>query len=72
MSIFDKPFRTLAEKVPTMRTALKRAEASQCPMCAEHVTTETFDGLPPDYKAEFRISGMCPACQDKVFKPQQH
>ena len=38
-----------------------------CPLCGKKVIVDEFR----DYisKREFKISGMCQSCQDKVFNP---
>lgn len=40
-----------------------------CPLCGKKVIVDEFR----DYisKREFKISGMCQSCQDKVFNPKE-
>lgn len=46
--------------------AVKRVEIGECPFCGKKVYLDNFrDALS---LSEFRISGMCQKCQDKVFK----
>tara|TARA_R110000824_G_scaffold122418_1_gene279620 strand:- start:238 stop:516 length:279 start_codon:yes stop_codon:yes gene_type:complete len=40
-------------------------DLGQCTMCSETVETANFD---LEDLAEYKISGMCKSCQDKVFK----
>jgi len=45
--------------------AIERMKKGQCPICGEKIKPEEFkDELS---LKEFRISGMCQACQDKTF-----
>lgn len=44
---------------------VKKVEAGNCPMCGKLIDRTTFkDDLS---LKEFRISGMCQACQDDIF-----
>lgn len=44
---------------------VKKVEAGKCPMCGKPIDMNTFkDDLS---LKEFRISGMCQACQDDIF-----
>lgn len=45
---------------------VKRVEHGFCPMCSKPVSLEGADDLTI---REYRISGMCPKCQDEVFNP---
>lgn len=40
----------------------------KCPFCGKVITTEDFKDLDEIYTREFKISGICPKCQDEVFK----
>ena len=48
--------------------AIRRIEAGRCPICAEVIKPEEFR-TELDVK-EHKISGMCMACQQKVFDTQ--
>ena len=40
-----------------------------CPLCGKKVIVDEFrDDIS---KREFKISGMCQSCQDKVFNPKE-
>jgi len=40
-----------------------------CPLCGKKVIVDEFrDDIS---KREFKISGMCQSCQDKVFDPKE-
>ena len=44
---------------------VKLAKLGLCPICSEEILHEEFrDNLS---KKEYRISGICQACQDKIF-----
>lgn len=40
-------------------------EELKCPFCKEVIDTEQFRDK--ESKLEFKISGLCQSCQDKVF-----
>lgn len=43
-----------------------RIEQNKCPVCGENIKTEDFkDVLSLN---EFKISGLCMKCQDKIFE----
>lgn len=44
---------------------VKRTEHGFCAFCAHPVTRESFHD--PESWNEYRISGLCQECQDKVF-----
>lgn len=47
---------------------VKRFEEGECPFCVKKVHIREFrDELS---RREFRISGLCQKCQDRVFKEQ--
>jgi len=41
------------------------ADHSFCPFCKNPVTIDSFEN--DTQKKEFEITGLCPACQKKVF-----
>jgi predicted RNA-binding Zn-ribbon protein involved in translation (DUF1610 family) len=55
----------IKELMPEM---YERAVQGKCPFCGKTVTTKDFEGLNEIYTREFKISGICPTCQDNFFK----
>jgi hypothetical protein len=39
----------------------------KCPFCKKVVLAKDFEGLDEIYTREFKISGICPKCQDDFF-----
>ena len=40
-------------------------EEGKCPTCGKPISVTDFSD--PEYREEFKISGMCRECQDEVF-----
>lgn len=47
-----------------------RTKNGRCPICDVNVKESDFDGQPEIVLREFRIFGMCPSCQEKIFNPK--
>lgn len=39
----------------------------KCPFCGKVITENDFENRSEIYKREFKISGLCPNCQDSIF-----
>lgn len=66
MGIKDNPVKRDLLISAGMSEEVRRVMLGMCPFCKTPVTTEDFgDDLS---LKEFQISGMCPKCQDEIFK----